>query len=167
MPEVIKSGIYRDENGVAVHVFGQARHSETGEKHLVHRSLLRELNDKEEHIWQYSPLKDLEGLIYAGDVISESLAEPPSLIEPGIYEHYKHAKHGDKYWAVFSAINLDNPEEQVVVYKPLYVADYIDPKEWVIRPLEMFTEFVEVRGIMIPRFKFMGPVTPEYLSAIA
>jgi hypothetical protein len=41
--------------------------------------------------------------------------------------------------------------EELVVYKPLYEAVY---GLWV-RPLAMFTENIEIDGVLVPRFKYL------------
>ncbi|QOR40152.1 DUF1653 domain-containing protein [Billgrantia diversa] len=61
---------------------------------------------------------------------------------PGIYSHYK----GNRY-EVLGVAHHSETEELLVVYRALY-GDY---GLWV-RPLEMFTETVEVRGEPVPRF---------------
>lgn len=61
---------------------------------------------------------------------------------PGRYRHYK----GKEYEVIGTARHSET-EEQVVVYRCLY-GDY---SLWV-RPLEMFTESVEVAGEQVPRF---------------
>ena len=66
-------------------------------------------------------------------------------LEKGIYEHYK----GYKY-EVYMTAQHSETEEWMVVYKALYG----DEGMWV-RPYDMFTEKVEVDGLMIPRFKYL------------
>ncbi len=61
---------------------------------------------------------------------------------PGIYSHYK----GNRY-EVLGIAHHSETEESLVVYRALY-GDY---GLWV-RPLEMFTETVEVCGEPVPRF---------------
>lgn len=74
-------------------------------------------------------------------------------IKPGRYSHYK----GNDY-QVFSVVRHSETEEHLVLYKPLYgeVADKDNESGqlWV-RPLQMFTELVEVDGVHIPRFQFV------------
>ncbi len=66
-------------------------------------------------------------------------------IQKGIYRHYK----GDEYEVLMVATHSET-EEPMVVYRALY-GDY---GYWV-RPLEMFTQKVEVNGEMVERFKFL------------
>ncbi len=61
---------------------------------------------------------------------------------PGIYSHYK----GNRY-EVLGLAHHSETEEPLVVYRALY-GDY---GLWV-RPLDNFTERVEVRGEPVPRF---------------
>ncbi len=63
-------------------------------------------------------------------------------LTPGIYEHYK----GNRY-EVFNVARHSETEEHLVVYRCLY-GDY----SWWVRPLEMFTETVEVNGKSVERF---------------
>ncbi|MEM0954175.1 MAG: DUF1653 domain-containing protein [Pseudomonadota bacterium] len=63
-------------------------------------------------------------------------------LTPGRYRHYK----GQEYQVLHVATHSETLE-QVVVYQTLYGAfDY-----WV-RPLDMFTEKIEVKGEIVPRF---------------
>lgn len=66
-------------------------------------------------------------------------------LKKGIYEHYK----GNRYEVLGIAKHSETLEEMVI-----YRALYGDMDAWV-RPLKMFTEEVEVKGEMIPRFKFV------------
>jgi hypothetical protein len=66
-------------------------------------------------------------------------------VKKGIYRHYK----GNEYEVLMVARHSET-EEEMVIYRALYGAyDY-----WV-RPLEMFTEKVEVNGEMVDRFQFL------------
>jgi len=72
-----------------------------------------------------------------------------STLPGGIYEHYK----GRRYLVLGVARHSETAED-VVVYVPLY--EHTGPALWV-RPLEMFTEEVEVAaGVVRPRFRFTG-----------
>jgi len=66
-------------------------------------------------------------------------------VKKGIYRHYK----GNEY-EVITVAKHSETEELMVVYRALY-GEY---GYWV-RPLEMFTEKVEVNGEMVERFKFL------------
>lgn len=66
-------------------------------------------------------------------------------VKIGIYEHYK----GKKY-RVLGVGQHSETEDSYVVYQTLYG----DFGLW-LRPLEMFTEEVEVDGQKRPRFKFV------------
>jgi hypothetical protein len=65
----------------------------------------------------------------------------------GVYRHYK---KGDRYEVIGFAKHSET-EEELVIYKALYGA-----KETWVRPLEMFTETVEVDGKTVKRFEYMG-----------
>ncbi len=79
-------------------------------------------------------------------------------LRPGIYKHYK----GNLYQVMEVATHSETLEK-VVVYRPLYGERAL----WV-RPLAMFTEEVEVNGLMLPRFAWQsaGPA-PEAIKAAA
>ncbi len=63
----------------------------------------------------------------------------------GRYRHYK----GQDY-IVIGVARHSETDEELVVYRP----DYGDRRLWV-RPLEMFSETVEVNGQQVPRFQFV------------
>lgn len=67
------------------------------------------------------------------------------MLKPGRYRHYK----GNDYQVIGVAKHSEN-ESELVVYRPLYG----DGALWV-RPLDMFTETVEVNGKTVPRFQFL------------
>lgn len=67
-------------------------------------------------------------------------------LKPGRYRHYK----GSDYQVIDVARHSET-EELLVVYRTLYG----DFDLWV-RPLEMFTEEVEVEGKTLPRFTFVS-----------
>ena len=69
------------------------------------------------------------------------------MIPPGIYRHYK----GDTY-QVLGVAKHSETEEDLVVYRALY-------GEWGlwVRPLEMFSENVEVEGKLVSRFTLIQP----------
>ncbi|NHN36220.1 DUF1653 domain-containing protein [Pseudomaricurvus alcaniphilus] len=73
----------------------------------------------------------------------------------GIYRHYK----GREY-QVFEVARHSETEEALVVYRCLY-GDY----SWWVRPLQMFTEQVDVDGVRQPRFTYVRPAGAEESAA--
>lgn len=68
------------------------------------------------------------------------------MIRPGLYKHYK---KGNMYKVHFVAKHSETLET-LVVYEALY--DNPDGKFWV-RPVNMFEETVEVKGLKVKRFE--------------
>lgn len=66
----------------------------------------------------------------------------------GIYQHYK----GKKY-LVLGVAKHSESLENLVVYVALYENE---TSNFWVRPLQMFTEEVEIDGKKIPRFKYLG-----------
>jgi len=66
-------------------------------------------------------------------------------VEPGIYKHYK-----GSYYKVMGTAQHSETEEWLVYYQALY-GEY---GYWV-RPLDMFTETVEVNGETVKRFELI------------
>lgn len=73
------------------------------------------------------------------------------MLKRGKYRHYK-----DKDYEVIGVAKLESTLEDMVVYRPLYIAEYY---LWV-RPLKEFTENIEVDGKIMPRFQYIGEVEP-------
>ncbi len=65
---------------------------------------------------------------------------------------YKHSKSGNSYEVIGVAKHSETLED-LVVYIPLYKNK--TSMLWV-RPIEMFTETIELSGKKVPRFKFQG-----------
>lgn len=68
--------------------------------------------------------------------------------KPGTYQHYK----GPLYELIGIARHSETQEE-LAVYKALYQPE--GENLWV-RPLQMFSEEVEMDGKRIPRFNYLG-----------
>ncbi|MBP7189695.1 MAG: DUF1653 domain-containing protein [Rickettsiaceae bacterium] len=64
----------------------------------------------------------------------------------GIYEHYS----GKRYQVIGVARNSETHQE-FVVYQTLYD----DFGLW-LRPVEIFSETLEIKGVPVPRFKFIS-----------
>ena len=69
----------------------------------------------------------------------------------GVYEHYK----GRKY-LVLGVARHSETGELLAVYVPLYELPDGGGVQMSVRPLEMFTEQVEVGSESRPRFRFAG-----------
>ncbi len=67
-------------------------------------------------------------------------------LKKGRYKHYK-----GLLYEVLGTARHSETEEWMVVYKTLYG----DFSTWV-RPFEMFTSMVEVEGVMVKRFEYVG-----------
>ncbi len=70
-------------------------------------------------------------------------------IKKGLYEHFK-----GKRYEVLGVARHSETEEELVIYRALYVGKYPEGSVWV-RPLKMFNENVQVDGKQIPRFRFI------------
>ncbi len=68
------------------------------------------------------------------------------IVKPGLYQHYK----GQQY-EVIDTVRHSETEEELVLYRALYGERGL----WV-RPVAMFTESVNVDGLCMPRFEFVG-----------
>ncbi len=67
-------------------------------------------------------------------------------MKTGIYEHYK----GNLY-NVIDTVTHSETEETLVLYRTMY-----GEKSLWVRPFLMFNETVEVDGVEVPRFKYIG-----------
>ncbi len=67
-------------------------------------------------------------------------------VKMGKYRHFK----GNLYEVIAIAKHSETGEEYVV-YQALYGS-----REWWIRPKEMFMEKVEIKGVQMPRFEYLG-----------
>ena len=73
------------------------------------------------------------------------------MIQTGKYQHYK-----GKLYEVVGVAHHSETLEPLVVYKALYHSpDFGENALWV-RPLNMFTELVDINGVQVPRFKYLG-----------
>lgn len=80
----------------------------------------------------------------------------PNYPSVGIYEHYKSTPTNRRYYQVLGFARHTETEEIVAVYVPLYVIPEHTGLRLQVRPLDMFMEKVEVDGVMVPRFLFIG-----------
>lgn len=70
-------------------------------------------------------------------------------IRPGVYLHFKNLKY-----KVIGEAKHSETLEDYVIYEALY--DNPESKIW-IRPKKMFLEKVEIKGKILPRFKYIRP----------
>jgi cyclomaltodextrinase len=68
------------------------------------------------------------------------------VLKTGLYQHYK----GGQYEVIDIARHSET-EEKFVLYRALYGERGL----WV-RPLAMFTESVNIEGVCMPRFEYIG-----------
>ena len=69
-------------------------------------------------------------------------------LKPGRYQHYK----GNQY-EVIDIVRHSETEEELVLYRALY-----GEKGLWVRPLKMFSESVNVDGLCMPRFEYVGEI---------
>lgn len=75
-------------------------------------------------------------------------------IVPGIYRHYR----GEQYeYEVLGVALHSETQEPLVVYRTRYETSEVPMGSLFVRPLEMFSELVEVRGERVPRFQIVRP----------
>jgi hypothetical protein len=75
-------------------------------------------------------------------------------LKQGLYRHYK----GNDYF-VFQVANHSETREPLVFYRCLY-GDF----SWWVRPLDMFSETVELAGETIPRFRFVRVLNDQEIA---
>ena len=76
----------------------------------------------------------------------------------GFYYHYKHDPEGDITNYAYEVLGLakDTETSQIsVVYKPLYKNESTENLDFFIRPLEMFTEEVDLKSNRVKRFQLI------------
>ena len=77
---------------------------------------------------------------------------PPLIItRPGYYRHYKNL-----LYQVLGTVRHSESLEPLTLYKALYG----DRGLWV-RPAAMFNETVDIKGVIQPRFTWLGEEPPE------
>jgi cyclomaltodextrinase / maltogenic alpha-amylase / neopullulanase len=67
---------------------------------------------------------------------------------------YRHFKGGD--YEVIGTAHHSESLEELVVYQALYYSEKFGDDALWVRPVEMFSERVEVDGTLVPRFKYIG-----------
>lgn len=74
----------------------------------------------------------------------------------GIYEHYKSTIADKKRYQVLGFAKQTETNEILVVYSPLYTFNDGKEPQLFARPLEIFTELVNINNKIVPRFKYIG-----------
>ena len=69
-----------------------------------------------------------------------------NVLKRGLYQHYK----GSQY-EVIDVVRHSETDEKLVLYRALY-----GEKGLWVRPLEMFRESVNIDGLCMPRFEYIG-----------
>lgn len=69
------------------------------------------------------------------------------MLKLGKYRHYK-----QKEYEVIGIGKIEATLEDVVIYRPLYESEY----DFWVRPLDVFTENIEIDGKIVPRFEYIG-----------
>jgi hypothetical protein len=73
------------------------------------------------------------------------------IVVDGIYEHYK-----KKRYQVIGVARHSETLEEMVVYRALYDSEEFGDQALWVRPKAMFLEEVEVDGVRVPRFRYIG-----------
>ena len=69
-------------------------------------------------------------------------------IQPGLYCHSKSLRE----YRVLGTAYHSETMEQLVIYQAQYDSDELGPKPMFARPVEMWSELVEIDGQSVPRF---------------
>ncbi len=108
-------------------------------------------NEFDPNIWRGPVTHTETGEVFDSHIYPYKLNDMLSLA--GIYEHYKSTPKEPKYYLVSSVIENTETGECFAIYEALYGTGEICV---LARPMEMFTEKVEVNGQTIPRFRFVA-----------
>ena len=76
-------------------------------------------------------------------------------IEKGFYYHYKHNHEQDKFHYVYDVLGTALHTETgavTVIYRPLYVSEFIGTNNFYSRPIDMFIEQVRRGTESVQRF---------------
>jgi len=74
----------------------------------------------------------------------------------GFYYHYKHDPEGPVGNYAYEVVGIGKHTETevlVVLYRPLYINEWLTPAEYNARPLDMFIETVRKGDQAVPRFQ--------------
>ena len=74
----------------------------------------------------------------------------------GVYEHYKSVPEDRRFYQVIGFARHTESEEILAVYIPLYVIPEHKGLRLQVRPLKMFIEEIEWKGVTVPRFRYIG-----------
>ena len=73
------------------------------------------------------------------------------IVVGGTYQHYK----GNSYQVIGTARHSETLEE-MIVYKSLYETPKFPEGSIWVRPKQMFEEYVEYKGMPVPRFGYIS-----------
>lgn len=92
-----------------------------------------------------------------GDISARRPQNDP--VRLGVYKHYKHTGDDPKFYQVMMVARHTRTEEKLVIYVPLYPAGGL---RVAARPLDEFVAKVQVDGVTVPRFEYVGLEIPDY-----
>ena len=84
-------------------------------------------------------------------IMQEETFPPLIVTRPGYYRHYKNL-----LYQVLGTVRHSESLEPLTLYKALYGEQGL----WV-RPAAMFNETVDIKGVVQPRFTWLGETLPE------
>lgn len=80
---------------------------------------------------------------------------PQQIPAPGFYHHYRHDPEGPVNMYAYEVVGLAKHTENdtyLVLYRPLYVNEWLLPATYCARPIELFMGDVDKGGKTVPRF---------------
>ncbi|MBM3272560.1 DUF1653 domain-containing protein [Candidatus Kaiserbacteria bacterium] len=84
-----------------------------------------------------------------------STDRPQDMPAPGFYHHYKHDPAGPVNMYAYEVVGLGKHTEDdtyLILYRPLYVNEWLLPATYCVRPIESFMGDATKGGQAVPRF---------------